>query len=109
MLIYVILQVKFEKGIQIVKIFKEHSSKTSILDDFGFYEAREKATQERKSKEQQFPKQVLVSSFSSMRNKFSHLTCFYKFFSALLLILTLLACFLTFCFFKKLFKALLES
>ncbi|XP_057437702.1 YTH domain-containing protein ECT4-like isoform X3 [Lotus japonicus] len=55
-------EVKFEKGIQIIKIFKEHSSKTSILDDFGFYEAREKATQERKSKEQQFPKQVNKAS-----------------------------------------------
>ncbi|XP_027188419.1 YTH domain-containing protein ECT2-like isoform X2 [Cicer arietinum] len=52
-------EVKFEKGIQIVKIFKEHSSKTTILDDFGFYETREKATQERKSKEHQLlPKQV---------------------------------------------------
>ncbi|KAK7336249.1 hypothetical protein VNO77_16785 [Canavalia gladiata] len=51
-------EVKFEKGVQIVKIFKEHSSKTCILDDFGFYEAREKATQDKKSKEQQFPKQV---------------------------------------------------
>ncbi|XP_027350972.1 YTH domain-containing protein ECT2-like isoform X2 [Abrus precatorius] len=49
-------EVKFEKGIQIVKIFKEHSSKTCILDDFGFYEAREKATQEKKSNEQQVSK-----------------------------------------------------
>ncbi|XP_015971026.1 YTH domain-containing protein ECT4 isoform X1 [Arachis duranensis] len=44
-------EVQFDKGIQIVKIFKEHSSKACILDDFGFYETREKATQERKSKE----------------------------------------------------------
>ncbi|XP_058737735.1 YTH domain-containing protein ECT2-like isoform X2 [Vicia villosa] len=52
-------EVKFDKGIQIVKIFKEHSSKTSILDDFGFYESREKTTQERKHKEhQQLPKEV---------------------------------------------------
>jgi len=58
--VYFILQVKFEKGVQIVKIFKEHSSKTSILDDFGFYESREKTTQERKLKEQQLPKQVTV-------------------------------------------------
>lgn len=58
MLIYVFLQVKFDKGVQVVKIFKEHSSKTSILDDFGFYESREKTTQERKHKEQQLPKQV---------------------------------------------------
>ncbi|CAL5193096.1 unnamed protein product [Lathyrus oleraceus] len=51
-------EVKFDKGVQVVKIFKEHSSKTSILDDFGFYESREKTTQERKHKEQQLPKQV---------------------------------------------------
>jgi len=57
-----LLQVKFEKGVQIVKIFKEHLSQTCILDDFGFYEAREKATQEKKSKEQQFPKQVIFMS-----------------------------------------------
>ncbi|OIW21302.1 hypothetical protein TanjilG_31631 [Lupinus angustifolius] len=49
-------EVKFENGVQIVKIFKEHSSKTCILDDFEFYEGREKVTQERKSKEQQLPK-----------------------------------------------------
>jgi hypothetical protein len=30
------------------------------LDDFGFYESREKTTQERKYKEQQLPKQVTV-------------------------------------------------
>ncbi|KAI4348446.1 hypothetical protein L6164_009169 [Bauhinia variegata] len=43
-------EVKFEKGIEILKIFKAHSSKTCILDDFGFYE--------RKSREQLFQKQV---------------------------------------------------
>lgn len=59
MLIHVLLQVKFEKGVQIAKIFKEHSSQTCILDDFGFYEDREKVTQEKKSKEQQLPKQVI--------------------------------------------------
>ncbi|KAL5171803.1 YTH domain-containing family protein 1 [Glycine soja] len=51
-------EVKFEKGVQLVKIFKEHSSQTCILDDFGFYEDREKVTQEKKSKEQQLPKQI---------------------------------------------------
>ncbi|GAU48459.1 hypothetical protein TSUD_324090 [Trifolium subterraneum] len=55
-------EVKFDKGIQIVKIFKEHSSKTSILNDFGFYESREKITQGRKYKEQQLPKQVNKAS-----------------------------------------------
>lgn len=43
-----------------VKIFKEHVSKTCILDDFGFYEARQKTIQEKKAKQQQFKKQVLI-------------------------------------------------
>ncbi|KAE9588795.1 hypothetical protein Lal_00042211 [Lupinus albus] len=55
-------EVKFENGVQIVKIFKEHSSKTRILDDFEFYEGREKVTQERKSKEQQLPKPASKAS-----------------------------------------------
>ncbi|XP_020204206.1 YTH domain-containing protein ECT4 isoform X1 [Cajanus cajan] len=55
-------EVKFEKGIKILKIFKEHSSKTCILDDFDFYEIREKMIQERKSKELQFSKQVSKSN-----------------------------------------------
>jgi ribosomal protein S21 len=52
MLNYILVQVKFEKGIEILKIFKEQSSKTCILDDFAFYEAREKTIQEKKAKEQ---------------------------------------------------------
>ncbi|KAL2320459.1 hypothetical protein Fmac_029428 [Flemingia macrophylla] len=51
-------EVKFYKGVQIVKIFKEYSSQTCMLDDFEFYEAREKAAQEKKSKERQLAKQV---------------------------------------------------
>jgi hypothetical protein len=47
-----LLQVKFEQGIQILKIFKGHLSKTCILDDFGFYEARQRTIQERKVKQQ---------------------------------------------------------
>ncbi|KAE8686630.1 Evolutionarily conserved C-terminal region 2, putative isoform 2 [Hibiscus syriacus] len=45
-------EVNFEQGIQILKIFKDHSSKTCILDDFEFYEARQKITQEKKAKHQ---------------------------------------------------------
>ncbi|XP_019458839.1 PREDICTED: YTH domain-containing family protein 3-like isoform X2 [Lupinus angustifolius] len=55
-------EVKFEKGTQIVKIFKEHSSQTCILDDFEFYEGREKVRHERKSQEQQLPKQAIKPS-----------------------------------------------
>ncbi|KAJ0078729.1 hypothetical protein Patl1_22944 [Pistacia atlantica] len=51
-------EVNFDQGIQIMKIFKSHSSKRCILDDFGFYESREKIMQEKKAKQNQLPKQA---------------------------------------------------
>ncbi|KAL1204902.1 YTH domain-containing protein ECT2 [Cardamine amara subsp. amara] len=51
-------EVKLEQGLKIVKIFKEHSSKTCILDDFSFYEIRQKTILEKKAKQQQTQKQV---------------------------------------------------
>ncbi|KAJ0982552.1 hypothetical protein J5N97_010807 [Dioscorea zingiberensis] len=51
-------EVKLEQGIQMLKLFKEHVSKTSILDDFAFYETRQKTMQEKHSKLQQIHKQV---------------------------------------------------
>ena len=51
-------EVKLEQGLQMIKIFKEHSSKQCILDDFDFYEDRQKRIQEKKAKQQQFQKQV---------------------------------------------------
>ncbi|XP_059628738.1 YTH domain-containing protein ECT2-like [Cornus florida] len=51
-------EVKLEQGLQMLKIFKEYTSKTCILDDFGFYEGRQKTIQEKKAKQQQFQKQV---------------------------------------------------
>uniref|UniRef100_A0A1D1ZFG8 YTH domain-containing family protein n=1 Tax=Anthurium amnicola TaxID=1678845 RepID=A0A1D1ZFG8_9ARAE len=50
--------VKLEQGLQVLKLFKEHVSKTSILDDFQFYELRQKTMQEKRAKQQQFQKQV---------------------------------------------------
>ncbi|KAF2288224.1 hypothetical protein GH714_005168 [Hevea brasiliensis] len=50
-------EVILEKGIQILKIFKGHRSKTSILDDFGFYAARERIMLEKRAK-QKIQKQV---------------------------------------------------
>ncbi|XP_022754373.1 uncharacterized protein LOC111302799 isoform X2 [Durio zibethinus] len=50
-------EIKFEQGLKLIKIFKEHSSKSCILDDFEFYEVRQKAIQEKKAK-QQLQKQV---------------------------------------------------
>lgn len=36
-----------------LKLFKDHKSKTSILDDFTFYETRQNLMQEKKVKQQQ--------------------------------------------------------
>ncbi|KAK8458976.1 hypothetical protein SEVIR_2G050500v4 [Setaria viridis] len=52
-------EVKLEPGLQVLKIFKDHVCKTSILDDFGFYDNREKMMQERKAKQQQSLKKVI--------------------------------------------------
>ncbi|CAM0876782.1 unnamed protein product [Alopecurus aequalis] len=46
-------EVKLDHGLQVLKIFKEHACKTSMLDDFAFYDNREKIMQEKKSKRQQ--------------------------------------------------------
>jgi hypothetical protein len=51
-------EVHLEQGLQMLKIFKEHVSKTSILDDFAFYESRQKLMQEKRVKQQQVQKQV---------------------------------------------------
>ncbi|KAK1302013.1 hypothetical protein QJS10_CPB12g00864 [Acorus calamus] len=40
-------EVKFPQGAEILCLFKNYISKTSILDDFGFYENRQKAMQEK--------------------------------------------------------------
>ncbi|XP_078430878.1 YTH domain-containing protein ECT2-like isoform X2 [Wolffia australiana] len=57
-------EIKLEQGLQMLKLFKEHVSKTSILDDFLFYEVRQKTMQERRAKQQQFLKQVSARSNS---------------------------------------------
>ncbi|KAI9120674.1 hypothetical protein K1719_007707 [Acacia pycnantha] len=46
-------EVMFEKGIQILNLFKGHPRKTCMLDDFDFYEDRENQMQETKSKDHQ--------------------------------------------------------
>jgi len=51
------LQVKLDQGLQVLKIFKDHVCKTSILDDFSFYDGREKIVQQIKSK-RQYPVEV---------------------------------------------------
>ncbi|KAF6171344.1 hypothetical protein GIB67_029345 [Kingdonia uniflora] len=41
-------EVRFPQGIEMLNIFNNYSSKTSILDDFAFYESRQKAMQDKK-------------------------------------------------------------
>uniref|UniRef100_A0A0C9RNU0 TSA: Wollemia nobilis Ref_Wollemi_Transcript_7625_2746 transcribed RNA sequence n=1 Tax=Wollemia nobilis TaxID=56998 RepID=A0A0C9RNU0_9CONI len=45
-------EIKYVQGIEMLKIFKNYSPKTSILDDFGYYEARQRAMKEKKSRQQ---------------------------------------------------------
>jgi hypothetical protein len=42
--------VKLEQGLEMLKIFKDHEEDVSILDDFDFYEEREKALLENKAR-----------------------------------------------------------
>ncbi|KAJ1283649.1 hypothetical protein BS78_03G144400 [Paspalum vaginatum] len=43
-------EVMLEQGLEMLKIFKNHEDDASILDDFDFYEEREKALQENKAR-----------------------------------------------------------
>ncbi|EOX99828.1 Uncharacterized protein TCM_008783 isoform 2 [Theobroma cacao] len=43
-------EVELEQGIEMLNIFKNYESHSSILDDFYFYEERQKAMQERKAR-----------------------------------------------------------
>ncbi|KAF5726662.1 hypothetical protein HS088_TW22G00343 [Tripterygium wilfordii] len=48
-----IQEVGLKQGIQMLDIFKNYETSSSILDDFQFYEERQRATRERKSKQQE--------------------------------------------------------
>ncbi|KAL0857631.1 hypothetical protein Bca101_062785 [Brassica carinata] len=67
-------EVKLEQGLKIVKIFKEHTSKTCILDDFSFYEVRQKTILEKKAKQQQTQKQVSEEKTATDEKKESSTT-----------------------------------
>ncbi|EEF47461.1 YTH domain-containing protein ECT2 isoform X2 [Ricinus communis] len=45
-------EVELERGVEMLKIFKNYESHSSILDDFHFYEERQKMMQARKSRQQ---------------------------------------------------------
>ncbi|XP_020589260.1 uncharacterized protein LOC110030719 [Phalaenopsis equestris] len=53
-------EVKLEQGLQVLKILKDHVSKTSILDDFGFYETRQKVMQEKRARQHQHNQQFVA-------------------------------------------------
>ncbi|XP_051132069.1 YTH domain-containing protein ECT4-like [Andrographis paniculata] len=62
-------EVKLEHGLQLIKIFKDHASRLCILDDFDFYEDREKKMLEKKAKQQQFQKHVRVSDCKNVQDR----------------------------------------
>lgn len=43
-------EVSFPQGVEILNIFKNYVARTSILDDFEFYESRQKVMQEKKTR-----------------------------------------------------------
>ncbi|KAJ4958902.1 hypothetical protein NE237_026013 [Protea cynaroides] len=45
-------EVKLEQGIEMLNIFKNYETDISILDDFDYYEDRQKAMQDRKARQQ---------------------------------------------------------
>ncbi|XP_076910526.1 YTH domain-containing protein ECT4-like [Bidens hawaiensis] len=53
-------EVKLEAGNAMLKTFKDHESSTSLLDDFSYYDEKEKDVQEKRSKEREFTKNVPV-------------------------------------------------
>ncbi|XP_023739605.1 uncharacterized protein LOC111887664 [Lactuca sativa] len=60
-------EVKLEEGNTMLKIFKEHDADTSILDDFNFYDEREKSLQEKRTKEQVFSTKNTIDDASINR------------------------------------------
>lgn len=63
------LQVKFHQGIEMLMIFKNYASSTSILDDFDFYENRQKIMQEKRIR-QSVPHQDLQVATSLLFSSF---------------------------------------
>nr|DAD38709.1 TPA_asm: hypothetical protein HUJ06_013031 [Nelumbo nucifera] len=70
-------EVKLEQGIEMLNIFKNYETDVSILDDFDFYEDRQKAMQERK-KQQASLMTVPVGGGNEHRNPVSLSSDFIK-------------------------------
>ncbi|WCJ34675.1 evolutionarily conserved C-terminal region 5 [Euphorbia peplus] len=69
-------EVKLEHGIEMLKIFKDHVAHTSILDDFDFYNQRERALKERRARQQPNPSpdassSVIDGTVSQIANNFA--------------------------------------
>lgn len=61
-------EVGLEQGLEILDIFKSYNSDTSILDDFDFYEDRQKVMQERKSRQQVISMPIPATTGNEPRN-----------------------------------------
>ncbi|KAF8407373.1 hypothetical protein HHK36_006504 [Tetracentron sinense] len=64
-------EVLLEQGIEVLNIFKNHETDTSILEDFDFYEDRQKAMQERKARQQASLMAAPVGGGNKQRNPVS--------------------------------------
>lgn len=67
---------KLDQGIEMLKIFKNHDADTSLLDDFNFYDERERALLERKAKHRasstgNTPAAVTAESINQLSNNLS--------------------------------------
>ncbi|KAH1120585.1 hypothetical protein J1N35_003745 [Gossypium stocksii] len=51
-------EIMFKQGVEMLKVFKNHTMKTSLLDDFMYYENRQRLMQEEKTR-------LLIRSFQS--------------------------------------------
>ncbi|KAB2043618.1 hypothetical protein ERO13_D01G023589v2 [Gossypium hirsutum] len=51
-------EIMFKQGVEMLKVFKNHTMKTSLLDDFMYYENRQRIMQEEKAR-------LLIRSFQS--------------------------------------------
>ncbi|KAJ4725475.1 evolutionarily conserved C-terminal region 5 [Melia azedarach] len=71
-------EVKLEQGMEMLNIFKNYETDMSILDDFEFYEDRQKAMQERKARQQASLMSVGVVGENDHRNAVAYSTDFIK-------------------------------
>lgn len=51
-------EIRFKQGLEMLKIFKNHTTKTSLLDDFMYYENRQRIMQDEKTR-------LLIKSYES--------------------------------------------